>query len=309
MNRIDRLTGILLLLHQRPRTSEEIARHFEVSRRTVLRDVQALCEIGVPVIAREGARGGYSLPEDYALAPLPLSAREAFLLLLALSSVTRLADAPFAAERESLAAKLRAVVPRAHVAGAEALLATVAMDVPERTLPAPFLDELIDAAHRGRWLRVTYQSAERESVQHLLPRQVFAQNGLWYCRAHAHERGEERTYRVDRVRAAEPATAGFERLRAPAPTPYHHDSHPQVVVVLTARGAAYAESEPHVGAQIERGPDGAGRLAFRCPPGELDYFARYFASLGAEADVRAPQELRDRIRRIGEQLVDRYSDR
>ena len=53
MNRIERLTGILLLLQERPRTSQDIADHFEVSRRTILRDVQARCEMGVPVIAGE----------------------------------------------------------------------------------------------------------------------------------------------------------------------------------------------------------------------------------------------------------------
>ena len=58
MTRTDRLAAIILLLQDRPRTCAEIARQFEVSRRTVMRDVQALCEIGVPVIARDGAAGG-----------------------------------------------------------------------------------------------------------------------------------------------------------------------------------------------------------------------------------------------------------
>ena len=63
MNRTERLTAIILLLQERPRTAEQIARAFEVSRRTILRDMQALSEIGVPLIAREGAGGGYALPE------------------------------------------------------------------------------------------------------------------------------------------------------------------------------------------------------------------------------------------------------
>src|SRR5262245_61426018 len=209
MNRIDRLTGILLLLQERPRTSEEIARRFEVSRRTVLRDVQALCEIGVPIVAREGVGGGYSLPGDYLLAPLPLTTHEAFLLLLALHTMTRLAGALFAEEQSSLVAKLRAILPQTLVTAAEGLLATVSVDVPARNHSTPFLDDLIAAAHAGHWVRVIYQSAERRSVQHLLPQQVFAQSGLWYCRAMAHERGEERLYRVDRICALEPAGADF----------------------------------------------------------------------------------------------------
>ena len=107
MNRVDRLTAILLLLQERPRTSEEIARRFEVSKRTVLRDVQALSEMGVPVIARDGAGGGYSLPDDYHTPPLPLSAHEIFLLLLALGSLNALSDAPYAGARASLMAARR----------------------------------------------------------------------------------------------------------------------------------------------------------------------------------------------------------
>ena len=52
VNRIDRLTAILLLLQEQPHTAAVLARHFEVSRRTIMRDVQALCEIGVPVVMR-----------------------------------------------------------------------------------------------------------------------------------------------------------------------------------------------------------------------------------------------------------------
>src|SRR5688572_1765255 len=198
MNRVDRLTAILMLLQDRPRTSEEIARHFEVSKRTILRDVQALSEMGVPLISREGAGGGYSLPEDYWLAPLPLTSREAFLLLLALSTVSRHAEIPFTEAYRSLIAKLRALMP-SSLPDVDALLAVVEVDVPEREQRAPFLDALIEAAQTMHWVRVVYESTERRSIQHLFPLSVRAEGGLWYCRAYSMERGEERTYRVDRI--------------------------------------------------------------------------------------------------------------
>src|SRR5512147_618357 len=112
MNHIERLAAILLLLQEHPHTSEEIARRFEISRRTVLRDVQALSEMGVPVIAREGPGGGYTLPADYHTQPLPLTRNEAFLLLLSLAAVERLSDLPFKHELASLQVKLRAVLPQ-----------------------------------------------------------------------------------------------------------------------------------------------------------------------------------------------------
>jgi predicted DNA-binding transcriptional regulator YafY len=306
LNRTDRLTAILLLLQEKPRTAGEIARRFEVSRRTVLRDVQALCEIGVPIVAREGAGGGYSLPEDYWLAPPPLSEHEAFLLLLALGALARLADAPFAPERASLAAKLRTLLPAGQLPDVERLLERVDVDIPRRAQRAPFLDLLLDAAQARRWVRVAYQSAERRSVQHLLPQQVYVQGGFWYCRAYAHERGEERIYRVDRIRALDPPADGFQPPPLPEPAPYSHAAHPEIVAALTVRGVAYVESEPHLGQIILRAPDGSGRLVFRCPPSELDWYARYFASLGDDICVEAPAELCERLRRIGQRLGERY---
>lgn len=102
MNRIDRLTAIILLLQRGRRTASEIAHRFEVSKRTAFRDIQALCEMGVPIVTEVGAHGGYTLMPDYSLAPLQLTLREALLLRLALGSVSQLADTPFKYEVASL---------------------------------------------------------------------------------------------------------------------------------------------------------------------------------------------------------------
>ncbi|HEY0069490.1 MAG TPA: WYL domain-containing protein [Chloroflexia bacterium] len=306
MNRIERLTAILLLLQEKPRTSSEIAHYFEVSKRTVLRDVQALCEMGVPVVSRDGAGGGYSLPSSYRLTPLPLTSNEAFLLLLALGFINRLADTPFREERASLAAKLQAILPQAQRPEVERMLATVAVDVPERAQRSPFIEALMSAAREERWVLVTYRSAARLSSLHLLPRQITTQNGYWYCRAYTFEHEEERTYRVDRIQGVSPAEERFKDMQTPEPKPYSHKSHPEVRVTLTARGVAYVESEPHLGQHIQRHADGTGHLAFRCPPTELDYYARYFAGLGAEAQVHGPQELRELLYELGGKLVEQY---
>jgi predicted DNA-binding transcriptional regulator YafY len=66
------------------------------------------------------------------------------------------------------------------------------------------------------------------------------------------------------------------------------------------------ESEPHLGQSIQRNPDGSGYLAFRCPPGELTWFARYFAGFGVEAEVCSPPELRQHLQQLGQKLADQY---
>jgi predicted DNA-binding transcriptional regulator YafY len=306
MNKLERLTGILLLLQTQSLTSEQIAAHFEISRRTVLRDIQALSELGVPVEAVSGPGGGYRLHEAYLLAPLPLTAREAALLLLSLSAMSKLGDVPFAAEHASLLAKLRALLPQPLPDEVDRLLAVLAVDIPERQQAAPFLEALVQAAQEGRAVRVVYQSAERQSTQHLLPRSIQTQNGYWYCYAYAVEHEEERAYRVDRIRALTLLDELIDPATLPTPQPYDHESHPQIVATLTPRGVAEVESEPHLGQRIQRQPDGSGLLMLRCPPGELRWYSRYFAGLGADVDVTAPPELRDRLHAIGQMLAERY---
>lgn len=309
MTRIERLTGILLLLQTGPRTSEQIARTFEVSRRTILRDVQALSEMGVPIFARDGAGGGYSLPDDYSLTTLPLTTHETFLLQLALSGLTRLADTPFAEALATLQAKLQSLLPSDHQPHVETLLATIRVDVPDRSQRAPFLEPLIEATQHKRWVQITYQSAERVSCQRILPRQVFVQSGLWYCRAYAWEREGERTYRVDRIQTLTMVDADFQPT-VPAPQlPYHDETHPQIEATLTPRGVAYLETEPDIGRLIQRRADGSGSLVLRCPPSELDYYARFFVRYASDITVHAPPELRQRLQAIGHQLLKAYPER
>lgn len=308
MNRIERLTAILLLLQAQPYTAQEIADQFEVSRRTILRDVQALSEMGVPVIAREGAGGGYALPADYTLAPLALSSREAFLLLLALSSIERPGQMLFHRERASLEAKLRALLPRAGMERLQQMLEKVNIEVAEHGGPAPLLDELVEAVEKRRWLKIFYRSAGNSATRHILPVHVQLKNGFWYCEAFNLEKEEYRTYRVDRIQSIEAAPPEVQAIAAPDPVPYEHEDHPQITVQLTARGAARVESDVHFGPRVRELADG-GQISFRCPPDELDYYARFFAILGEDATVLAPEALRLKMLDLGAQLVKRYSNR
>jgi len=307
MNRIERLTAIVLLLQDKPHTSEAIAQHFEVSKRTVLRDVQALSEMGVPIIAREGTGGGYSLPADYSLAPLPLGANEAFLLLLALGAIKALNDLPFIEARATLLAKLHALLPAQHHQETQDLLEAAAIAIPERSQRAPYLGALLEAIRAQHWLEIRYRSAERESTQVIFPRRVFADAGLWYCEAYAHAHEEYRRYRVDRVYALRVVTE--RRDRPPEPVRYDDPSHPLIEATLTARGVALTESDPDLARLVQRTADGGGLLQMRCPPSELAWYTRYFAGLGEDIRVHAPEALREGLRNLGLKLVQRYQNR
>lgn len=310
MNRIDRLTAIILLLQGGKRTASEIAHRFEVSKRTVFRDIESLCEIGVPIITEPGVHGGYSLMPDYSLAPLQLTMREALLLKLALSSVTQLSDTPFKQERASLLAKMDALIPAQQQQDMEHLLRTVHLDVPSRDYTIPYIEQLIESARSEQWLRVSYRSERGASQQTILPLRLYSAAGFWYCEAYSSERQEKRTYRVDRFTEVEVHTTLVSQQPAsPKPAlPYGHPSHAEVRIRLTARGVMVMERDSHLGGMIQPLGEEGGVLCFRCPTSEYAWLVRTLLNLGPDAEVRAPAILRQLVRMAALDIARRYEE-
>ncbi|MGJ8672497.1 helix-turn-helix transcriptional regulator [Rubritalea sp.] len=120
MNRVDRLVAIILLLQsKRQITAEAIAQYFEVSVRTIYRDVTALGEAGVPVIAEAGR--GYSLMQGYHLPPVMFSQQEAMAIATASVLVQGITDPSVVASMQSAVLKIQAVLPQQQLESLEKL--------------------------------------------------------------------------------------------------------------------------------------------------------------------------------------------
>ena len=112
MNKTDRLLAIVLELQSQGRLrAEDLAATFEVSKRTIYRDIQALSEAGVPVVAVTGQ--GYSLMEGYFLPPLNFSSDEALMLILGSDFMAQNFDTPYGAAALSACRKIELVLPDA----------------------------------------------------------------------------------------------------------------------------------------------------------------------------------------------------
>ncbi len=301
MNKIERLTSEILLLQERKRSSEELAELLEVSKRTIIRDVQALCEMGIPVIARDGLGGGYSLPQEYSVQPLQLTWKEMLLLMMALGGISKMSDAPFAAERNSLLAKIQTVLPDKHRERVEGLLDKVSLDVPDRPQRSPMLGQLVDMLDQGKWMTILYRSGGPAYSLHVKPVRILADRGFWYLRAISG--GEERSYRVDRIQDVSECAP----VESAEPLPYGHASHPLIRVTLGPRGIQRLESDPHL-FELVAGLEPPATVEFRCPPSELDWYSRFFGELGEEAVVSEPPELIERIKLRARRLLEIYND-
>src|SRR5207237_7163274 len=102
MKRFDRALGILLILRsQRTVSAQMLAERFEVSTRTIYRDVESLAELGIPVYAEMGRNGGFRLLDSYFMPPVTFNFGEAMSAILGLAFLQSMRVRPFPLDLET----------------------------------------------------------------------------------------------------------------------------------------------------------------------------------------------------------------
>ncbi|PZG02128.1 helix-turn-helix transcriptional regulator [Micromonospora deserti] len=208
MNRTDRLYALveeLRAVSPRPRSARWLAERFEVSTRTIERDIGALQSSGVPIWAEPGRTGGYALDRARTLPPVNLTAGEAVAMAVALH---RLRGTPFASAAAAALRKLVAVMPAADVAEAHRLAARVHLigDGPVAPVPA----SVADAVLARRVLRIRYADrAGAGSLRDVEPLGYLGNPRHWYLLAWCRLRAGIRAFRTDRITSV---TALAERV-------------------------------------------------------------------------------------------------
>lgn len=189
------------------RTAAELAGRLGVDERTVRRYVEHLVDLGVPVLSERGRYGGFRLAPGFRMPPLMLTDEEALAVLLSLVAAERCGPVPSsAAAVRSAAAKVRRVLPERLGERLDALLDTVRFVGPQRRPTSPEADVLLlfaEAARERRAVAISYRSGGgRPSERTVHPYGVVAHAGHWYVTGADSASGEDRTFRLDRVRTA-----------------------------------------------------------------------------------------------------------
>ncbi|MGH3714456.1 MAG: helix-turn-helix transcriptional regulator [Micromonosporaceae bacterium] len=199
MNRTDRLYAIVEELRAaspRARSARSLAAHFEVSVRTIERDIGALQQAGIPIWAEPGRTGGYVLDAAHTLPPLNLTPQEAIALAVGLRT---LHGSPFGRAAESALAKLVAVMPTHAVDEADQLAERVVLlDTEPDVAPAPRVIE--EAITARRVLHLDYLDRSGTPTRRVVEPHGFVGNGdRWYLIAWCRLREAVRGFRLDRV--------------------------------------------------------------------------------------------------------------
>ncbi|TDC02704.1 YafY family transcriptional regulator [Nonomuraea longispora] len=212
MNRTDRLYALvedLRAIAPRCRSARELAERFEVSVRTIERDITALQESGVPIYAQQGRKGGYAIDKKMSLPPLNFSPAEAVAIAVALS---RAGDQPFGRQARSALRKVVAAMPGPEGELARELARRVQLvqppDQPDagvQPLGAEGISRAIEEALlRRRVLRLDYADAKGALTTRDVEPGVFlgGRGGFWYLVAWCRLRDDVRVFRLDRIASA-----------------------------------------------------------------------------------------------------------
>jgi predicted DNA-binding transcriptional regulator YafY len=211
MNRTDRLYALveeLRAVAPRSRSARQLAEHFEVSTRTIERDLGALQQAGVPIWATPGPGGGYTLDPTRTLPPLNFSPSEAAAIALALAASGPI---PFGDAARSALRKVTAAMSATDRAGAHALLGRIRLLQGEGLAATPALRVVERALVGQRVVRLDYQDKQGRVTQGRLvePLGFVVGNQHTYLHGWCQLRNGPRAFRLDRIRhvtvTAEPA--------------------------------------------------------------------------------------------------------
>jgi len=262
MKRIDRLYALVEELRAagpRGRTARQLAEHFEVSVRTIERDLSALGQAGVPLATKTGRTGGFTLDRSMSLPPLNFTPREAAAVAVALS---RSEHVLFARDGRSALQKIVAAMPEHALKEARSTAEKVRLLVQPAPDPDAKIAETVwravrdNQALRIRYVDVGGLETEREvEPQHV----VVGPNGS-YLTAWCHLRGDDRVFRMDRITRAE-RTPSLPRPQRVVPEPVV-DGHE---TKLPASALRAEDLLPNTDIGLSRVPDTVG--AARHPRG------------------------------------------
>ncbi|MER8032445.1 WYL domain-containing protein [Streptomyces bauhiniae] len=323
--RAARLIRMALLVQSSPGlTADALARELDVSRRTVIRDAQALQEAGVPIRAERGRAGGYHLAPGHRTRLTTLHPTEAETLYLS-GLPAALRDLGLSDAADTARLKLSATLLPSLRAAAESSVRRFHLDAPawfrEPSTPE-LLPELARAVWSDRTVEITYARPGRDDpVARLLqPYGLVLKAGVWYVVGRVPD-GAWRTYRVDRVTALSPTDGepfvrdpGFDLTaywRANAEAFARTLLRTTATLRLTGRGLGRlpAVADPAGVAEAlasASGPDSDGRVTVELPVESEEVAFAQLSELGADVEVLAPECLRARFRAHARDLAALY---
>ncbi|MFD1772388.1 helix-turn-helix transcriptional regulator [Paenibacillus rhizophilus] len=302
--KIDRLLSIVIvLLGRRLVQAKELADMFEVSVRTIYRDIETLSQAGIPVVTYQGGGGGIGLIEGYRLDRNVLTDGELAQIFSALRSLSA-----YTSDHERLMEKISSVVPPSRSQQFRSIASRQIVDLSPWGHHGALQQKLAlikEALEESVTVSFAYVSAEgTATVRSVEPYTLVMKGQSWYLYGCCRLRGEFRLFKLPRMKDLIKENTAYTRLDLPSDElpwndyPGDHAAVSEVIVHFSAGDKHIAEDRFDCS---ELQVDGCGgyTVALRYPVDEWLY--GFLLSFGPAAEVLEPAHVR---RRLGEMAAD-----
>jgi len=315
MNKTDRLLAIVLELQRKEVVrAEDLATLFEISVRTIYRDIQALSEAGVPIIGAPGT--GYSLMEGYFLPPISFTVPEAVSLLIGTDFIEQSFDDDYRVKAQDARGKIEAILPESVRNETSRVRKAVRLLISDKQVKQSkekeylekirrvILDERKISFHYAK--RLADSEGNRHSVRTVAPYGLVLVQGSWMLVARCDLRQDIRHFRLSRMTELIDLGERFElpthfNLREYVPPDDRH----LLVRLRFSHDIAdkVKESNYHYIEDMEEQQDG---LYVVLRVRQLDELLQWVLGWGAAAIVLEPESFRNRIREEAQKMFKRY---
>lgn len=297
--KIDRLIGIITILLQRDQiTAPELAKRFEVSRRTINRDIEDICRAGIPLVTTQGYGGGISIADGYKVDYALLTQEELQMLFSGLKGLDSVSERPYSTR---LAEKLsgRAI----DVAD------TMVIDLAShyQVSLTRKISAIRDAIQNKQHISFRYYYEKGESYRTIEPYKLIFKWSAWYVWGYCTQRQGFRLFKLNRLWNLEMGTDRFvPRELPPLELDQYFSKNRIHLKALFEKDQKYRLIE-------EYGPDCfqpslENSLLFEWDFASYSNMREWVLSFGSQVEVLEPEQLRADLRQQAEKILDKYKE-
>lgn len=299
--KIERLIGILSILLQKDTVSAPyLAEHFEVSRRTINRDIEDLCKAGIPIYTKQGQGGGISIVEGYKMERTLLTNGEMQDILAGLRSL----DSIHGTNRYGQLMEKLSVGSSDFMTGNQSVL--IDLSSWYKNSLAPKIEMIRNAIDAGMELEFLYYGPRGEGERKIEPYYLIFRWSSWYVWGWCKERKDYRLFKLNRMEDVHMNGTGFTKRKAPLPDLSNERIFPggiKVKAIFEPECKWRLVEEFGIGSFTEQED---GKLLFRADYTDKENLITWLMSFRDKVELVEPEEIRNEIKNSIENMRKKY---
>jgi len=309
--KVDRLVSIIMILLDKERIgAQELADMFEVSPRTIYRDIDAINMAGIPVRSSSGVGGGFEIMQEYKLDRKVFSTADLSAILMGLSSLSNMIRGD---ELVNALAKVKSFIPAERAKDIELKANQICIDLSpwmgNRNIQ-PYLEIIKTALQGSKLLSFEYVAHHgNKTTRTVEPYQLVLKSSHWYLQGYCHKRNDFRLFRLSRISNLKMQEETF------APRDYQKPQLDITDIVTTMQTSIKIRIHQSVMDRVldycayeDFSPDGDEHYIVSFPFIENEYYYDILLSLGDKCECLEPLHIRTEMKRRIHDIASLYAN-